>query len=105
MASISDDIEAVFSTGGDGLTAGQETLEAEVLARWSAFAATGNPNPASGSGYLPWNPVSAFSGNVQLNMLKLDGETSSIAQDQRRDQCGPSGLWGNKVLFDEQIYI
>lgn len=100
-----DDIEAVFSTGGDGLTSAQEALEKEVLARWSAFAATGNPNPASSS-YLAWNRISApGSGSVQLNMLKLDGESSSIVQEQRAPQCGRSGLWGNKALFDEQIYI
>lgn len=93
-----DDIEAIFNTG-EQLNAAQVALEKEVLARWSAFAKTGNPNAA---GYPQWSAVQASS-NYNLNMLVFQGSTSSVVPFQRKEQCGPNGFWGRIALFDEQL--
>lgn len=94
-----DDIEAVFNTG-EQLTTAQTKLGNEVLSRWSAFAKTGNPNAA---GYPQWSAIQADAG-VNLNMLVFNGALSSVVQFQRKEQCGPNGFWGQKALFDEQLF-
>ena len=100
--SFTDDIEAVFFTGASNISPAQAALEAEVMARWSAFARTGSPNAPR---YVQWNPISASPASVNLNLLKLAGSSSSIASTQENAQCNAlSGLWGRIALFDEQIY-
>lgn len=101
-----DDIEVVFSTGGDSLTPAQQALEQEVLLRWSAFAKNGSPNAW---GYTQWDAVSVTNPDtsnevVELNMLRLTGSSSCIVQEQRREECGRNGFWGRIVPFDAQIY-
>lgn len=96
-AFVTDDIRATFSTGTSP-TAAQNTLSAEVAARWSAFASNGSPNA---QGYVNWNAVSS---GLQLNMLTLDGAGSKVVQQQRAPQCGPNGFWGRKAQYDETIF-
>ena len=77
-----------------------------MVARWASFARSGSPNP-SGSGYLRWDPVSVSRTDphdINLNMLQLDGARDSIAREQRKAQCGPDGLFGARVPFDQQVY-
>lgn len=90
-----DDIFAVFGTGTN-LDASQQALTNEVTARWSSFAATGNPNA---NGFAQWNPV------VNSNDLELltfnDGVASSISQTQLPTACSSTqGLWGRAGEFD-----
>lgn len=98
MQCVTDDIKAVFSTG-EVLNTAQTALEGEVLARWSAFARTGNPNVP---GYPEWSAIQAGP-DINLNMLALDGASSSVMRTQRKEQCGHDGFWGKVALFDEQL--
>lgn len=88
------------------MTSAQQALEQEVLLRWTAFAKNGSPNA---SGYTKWEPVSVTNPDtssevVKLNMLQLNGATSTVVQEQRQAECGRNGLWGRLAKFDAQIY-
>ena len=76
----------------------QAAVQAEHVARWSAFVKSGSPNAA---GLPTWSPIASA---TQLNALQM-GSPSTFAAQLRPEACSPTGLWGRgQVLFDSQIY-
>lgn len=96
-----DDILYVFGNTLDGqtLSANQENVQQEVMARWAAFAKGGDPNA---EGYPEWKPVK---NGDNLNMLNFgskqdsgdSGSLSVVKQTFHAEACGPNGLWGNRA--------
>ena len=91
-----DDIPLTFGTCGSP-TSQQTALSNEIMARWTAFAANGNPN-IPGPGKAKWGKVS---GSTSLNALRLSPNVV-VNQTLYADLCGP--VFGNTVLFNFQIY-
>ncbi|CAD7061585.1 unnamed protein product [Tilletia caries] len=75
---------------------------AEWQARLGAFVNSGSPNTNT---YGGWNAVGSASA---LNLLVLGANAttgkSQTQQTQRKGAWGPSGLWGQSVQFDWQLY-
>lgn len=91
-----DDIGMVFGTCISP-TAQQTALSNEIMGRWTAFAANGNPN-IGGRGSVQWNKVG---GATNLNVLRL-GPTDVVNQTLYSDVCGP--VFGSTVSFNYQLY-
>jgi carboxylesterase type B len=89
-----DDIQVVFGTYSSA-SAQQTALSAEVMSRWTAFAASGNPNVA---GKMQWNKVS---GSTHLNALRL-GATDKVNQTLYGNICGP--VFGGTIPFNYQLF-
>ncbi|KAF9509627.1 hypothetical protein BS47DRAFT_1373463 [Hydnum rufescens UP504] len=89
-----DDIYITFGTTPSP-TSAQSCVTREIQARWSAFMHTSDPNP-SGSSYATWMPVEK-SGNVHALQFGLSGGEAPDGG------CIPT-FWGDKVLYDWQIY-
>jgi carboxylesterase type B len=89
-----DDIEVVFGTYTSA-SSQQIALSNEVMSRWTAFAANGNPNIA---GKQQWNPVSS---ETNLNALRM-GSTDVVNQTLYGNICGP--ILGGTVPFNYQLY-
>ncbi|KAF8330047.1 Alpha/Beta hydrolase protein [Cantharellus anzutake] len=88
-----DDIYITFGTTPSP-TPDQQTLTAEIQARWGAFVKTSNPNP-SNANLGEWCATTSTA--VKAIQFGLGG---GIAAE---DACRRS-FWGNAVLFDWQIY-
>lgn len=95
-----DDITMIFGTLPSGATSAQRAASKELRARYGSFLRSGNPNA---SGYATWSSPSS---TTSLRMLSLGGGkngASTVVQQQRLQTCG-SGMWGQKVKFDWQLY-
>jgi hypothetical protein len=91
-----DDIPLVFATCPSP-SPQQTALSNEIMGRWTAFAANGNPN-IPGPGMVEWNKVG---GANNLNVLRLS-PTEVVNQTLYSDVCGP--VFGNTVPFNFQLF-
>jgi carboxylesterase type B len=89
-----DDLPLVFGTCTNP-TSQQSKMSREIIGRWTAFAANGNPNIA---GATEWSKVE---GSSNLNVL-LMSPTDVVNQTLYADVCGP--IFGGSVPFNFQIY-
>jgi carboxylesterase type B len=88
-----DDIPLVFATYSSA-TSTQIAVGNEIRARWTAFAANGNPNK---SGLVNWNKIGGAS---NLNALRI-GSPSVVNQTLYSNMCGP--VFGSQVLYNFQM--
>jgi carboxylesterase type B len=89
-----DDIPLVFATYNSSATSTQIAVGDEIRARWTAFAANGNPNS---NAFVTWNTVAGAS---NLNALRI-GYPSVVNQTLYSNMCGP--VFGSQVLYNFQM--
>lgn len=89
-----DDIGMVFGTCTSP-TSDQTALSNEMMARWAAFAANGNPNV---QGKTKWVKVGD---STNLNALRL-APSDVVNQTLYGDLCGP--IFGDTIEFNFQLY-
>jgi hypothetical protein len=100
------DIPLLFASGPSATTPQQLVASKEVQSRWSAFVATGNPNPTPNLLMYPtWSPVQ---NQQNLNMMVFGAGTGGrgVSQaTQRYPQCNFGTGWGSgRMPFDCQLY-
>ncbi|CAD6933888.1 unnamed protein product [Tilletia controversa] len=97
-----DDIFLIFGNLPSSASTAVKAASAEWQARLGAFVKSGSPNTNT---YGGWNAVGSASA---LNLLVLGANAttgkSQTQQTQRKGAWGPSGLWGQSVQFDWQLY-
>ncbi|CAD6951546.1 unnamed protein product [Tilletia caries] len=97
-----DDIFLIFGNLPSSSSTAVKAASAEWQARLGAFVNSGSPNTNT---YGGWNAVGSASA---LNLLVLGANAttgkSQTQQTQRKGAWGPSGLWGQSVQFDWQLY-
>jgi len=91
-----DDLGMVFGTCTSP-TSQQTTLSNELMARWAAFATSGNPNIA-GSQYLQWQKVGS---STNLNAIRFSA--NSVVNDTLYSSiCGP--IFGSTIPFNFELF-